>query len=93
LAYAGGGEAQVSALMMDTSTKGLGEMLTPSDLEPVSGIEPLTCRLQEARPPALCALAAQMARVIALTAPTALRLSGTTFHETFHAVSGRCSIS
>jgi hypothetical protein len=25
---------------------------TPSDLEPVSGIEPLACRLQEARPPA-----------------------------------------
>jgi len=37
-------------------------VLTPSDLEPVSGIEPLTCRLQEARPDAPGALPAQMAR-------------------------------
>jgi len=51
----------------------------------VSGIEPLTCRLQEVRPPAPSALAAPMARVIALMTPVALRLSGGTFHEPFHA--------
>ena len=53
--------------------------------EPVSGFEPLTCRLQEVRPHAPRALAAPMARVIALTAPTALGLFGGTFHEPFHA--------
>jgi hypothetical protein len=53
--------------------------------EPVSEIEPLTCRLQEVRPRAPCALAAPMAHVIALTALAALRLSRAPFHETFHA--------
>jgi hypothetical protein len=56
--------------------------------EPVSGIEPLTCRLQEVRPQAPSALAAPMARVIALTTPTALGLSDGTFHEPFHAFGG-----
>ena len=59
--------------------------LPPLTWEPVSGIEPLTCRLQEVGPQAPCALAAPMAHVIALTALTALGLSGTSFHETFHA--------
>jgi hypothetical protein len=67
---------------------------TPNDLtnfgrlaarEPVSGIEPLTCRLQESRPRALYALAAPMTHVIALTALTALGLSRAPFHEPFHA--------
>jgi hypothetical protein len=56
--------------------------------EPVSGIEPLTCRLQEVRPPAPSALAALMARVIALMTPAALGLSGRTFHAPFHAEEG-----
>jgi hypothetical protein len=51
----------------------------------VSGIEPLTCRLQEVRPRAPWALAAPMAHVIALTALAALGLSRASFHETFHA--------
>ena len=41
--------------------------------------------LQEVRPRAPCALAAPMAQVIALTALTALGLSGPPFHEPFHA--------
>jgi len=53
--------------------------------EPVSGFEPLTCRLQEVRPHAPHALAAPMARAIALTALAALGLSRAPFHETFHA--------
>jgi hypothetical protein len=53
--------------------------------EPVSGFEPLTCRLQEVRPPAPNAPAAPIALVIALTALAALELSGTPFHEPFHA--------
>jgi hypothetical protein len=56
--------------------------------EPVSGIEPLTCRLQEVRPRAPGALAASMVRVIALMAPVALGLSSRTFHEPFHADEG-----
>jgi hypothetical protein len=53
--------------------------------EPVSGFEPLACRLQEVRPRAPYVLAAPIAQVIALTALAALRLSDTTFHEPFHA--------
>jgi hypothetical protein len=41
--------------------------------EPVSGIEPLTCRLQEGWPHAARALAALMARLTALMALAALR--------------------
>jgi len=57
--------------------------------EPVSGIEPLTCRLQEVWLRAAHALAAQMAREIARTALVALGLSGASFHEPFHADGGR----
>jgi hypothetical protein len=46
----------------------------------VSGFEPLTCRLQEVRLRAPCALAAPMARDIAPTALTALGLSGDPVH-------------
>jgi hypothetical protein len=53
--------------------------------EPVSGIEPLTCRLQEVRPCAPYALAARMAHVIALEALATLGLTGASFHEPFHA--------
>jgi hypothetical protein len=53
--------------------------------EPVSGIEPLTCRLQEARSRAAHALAAPIARIMALTALAALGLSEDPFHEPFHA--------
>jgi hypothetical protein len=49
----------------------------------------VTCRLQEVRPRAPIALAARMARVIALTAPTALGLFGASFHEPFHADGGQ----
>jgi len=45
----------------------------------------VTCRLQEVRPRAPWALAARIARVIALTARTALGLFGASFHEPFHA--------
>ena len=54
-------------------------------MEPVSGIEPLTCRLQEARPDAVSALPARMVRVIARIALVALEFSDATFHEPFHA--------
>src|SRR5208282_1387414 len=54
--------------------------------EPVSGIEPLTCRLQEVRRGAPCALAATMARASALIALVALGLSDASSHEPFHAV-------
>jgi len=47
-----------------------------------------TSRLQEVRPPAPNALAAAMARTIALTALAALGFSGRTFHEPFHANDG-----
>jgi len=47
----------------------------------VSGFEPLASRLQEVRPYALRALAARMARVIALTVPAALGLSSAPFYE------------
>ena len=57
----------------------------PSFLEPVSGFEPLVCRLQEVRPRAPHAIAAPMVRVIALTALAALGSSGAPFHEPFHA--------
>jgi hypothetical protein len=61
--------------------------------EPVSRFEPPTCRLQEVRPPAPRALAARMARVIALTAPPALGLSGASFREPFHADGGQRSMA
>ena len=48
------------------------------------GSESMTCRLQEVRPHALCALAAPMARIIALAALAALGLSCAPFHEPFH---------
>jgi hypothetical protein len=64
---------------------GADEDQLTSELEPVSGFEPLTCRLQEVRPPAPCALAALTAHIIALTALAALGLSRAPFHETFHA--------
>lgn len=66
--------------------------LPPLTWEPVSGIEPLTCRLQEIRPRAPCALAARMARVIALTAPTALGLFCASSHEPSHADGGQESV-
>ena len=49
--------------------------------------DPLTCRLQEVRPGAPRALAAQIARVIALLTLAGLGLPGTPFHEPFHATS------
>ena len=48
-------------------------VLTPSELEPVSGFEPLTCRLQEVCSQAAHALAAPMAQSIALMAPSSSR--------------------
>ena len=70
----------------DRSTWPVSERAIPSlTWEPVSGFEPLTCRLQEVRPRAPSTLAAAMARVIALMALAALGLSGATFHEPFHA--------
>ena len=57
--------------------------------EPVSGFEPLTCRLQEVCSQAAHALAAPMAQSIALMAPTALGLFGASSHESFHADGGQ----
>jgi hypothetical protein len=52
--------------------------------EPVSGFEPPTVRLQEIRPPTRWALAAQIARIIAVTALTPLGLSDAPVHEPVH---------
>jgi hypothetical protein len=57
------------------------------------GSESMTCRLQEIRPRAPCALAARMARVIALTAPTAPGLFCASSHEPSHADGGRESVA
>jgi hypothetical protein len=71
---------------MDGLTTGAGtqRILTCLTWEPVSGIEPLTCRLQEVRPHAPSALPALMARVIALMALAGLELSGAPVHEPVH---------
>ena len=53
--------------------------------EPPIGIEPMTYALREARARAAHALAALIARKIALTAPAALELSGDPVHEPVHA--------
>ena len=47
-------------------------MLSPSDLEPVSGFEPLACRCKKYGLVQPCPLAAQMTRITALTALSAL---------------------
>ena len=60
-------------------------------VEPVSGFEPLACRLQEVRPHAPYALAAPMTHVIALTALAALGLSRASSHEPSHA-DGRTTV-
>ena len=57
--------------------------------EPVSGFEPLACRLQEVCSQATHALAAPMAQGIALTAPAALGLCNASSHEPFHANGGQ----
>jgi hypothetical protein len=51
----------------------------------VSGIEPLTCRLQEARFVVIYTLTAPMAQVIALMALNELGLSGGSSHDSSHA--------
>jgi len=53
--------------------------------EPVSGFEPLTCRLQEVRPSAPRALPAPIAQPGARMALPALGSSGWPFHDAFHA--------
>jgi hypothetical protein len=53
--------------------------------EPVSGFEPLTCRLQEARFVAMYTLTALMAQVIALMALVELGFSGGSSHDSSHA--------
>ena len=62
-------------------------------VEPVSGYEPLTCRLQEVRSQAAHALAAPMAQEIALTALAALGLFCGSSHEPFHADGGQKSMA
>ena len=59
----------------------------PGNVEPVSGFEPLTCRLQEVRPSAPCALPAQIAQLGARMALLTLDFSGGPFHDAFHAAS------
>jgi hypothetical protein len=53
--------------------------------EPVSGFEPLACRLQEARFVTICTLAALMAQVIALMALVELEFPGSSSHDSSHA--------
>jgi len=67
-----------------TMAGGLVGCLTLLSWEPVSGFEPLTCRLQEVRPYATCTLAALMAQVIALMALVGLELPGAPVHEPVH---------
>jgi len=77
----------------DRSTRAsAGRAITVVIWEPVSGFEPLACRLQEVRPRAPCVLAAQMPRVIALTALAALGLFCASSHEPFHAHGGQGSM-
>ena len=58
--------------------------LPPLTWEPVSGFEPLTCRLQEVRFIPICALTALISRGIALVAPTELGLSDGSSHDSSH---------
>ena len=53
--------------------------------EPVSGFEPLACRLQEVRFVAICALTALIPHVIALMALAELGFSGGSSHDSSHA--------
>jgi len=53
--------------------------------EPVSGIEPLTCRLQEACSRALEPLPAPMPHESATDAPKTKGFPGDPFHDPFHA--------
>jgi hypothetical protein len=62
-------------------------------LEPVSGFEPLTCRLQEVRFVAICALTALMPHVIALMALAELGFSGGSSHDSSHAAKQQLSRS
>jgi len=59
----------------------------------VSGLEPLTCRLQDVCSQAAHALAAPMAPAIALTAPAALGLFCASSHESFQAGGGQKSMA
>ena len=61
--------------------------------EPVSGFEPLTCRLQEVRFVAICALTALMPHVIALMALAELGFSGGSSHDSSHAAKQQLSRS
>ena len=65
-------------------------------MEPPIGIEPMTYALRVTRSLPMDALAALIARVIALMALDALGLSGDPFHEPFHArglcVTPSCSL-
>ena len=61
--------------------------------EPVSGIEPLTCRLQEVRFVAICALTALIPHVIALMALAELGFSGGSSHDSSHAAKQQLSRS
>jgi hypothetical protein len=56
-----------------------------SELEPVSGFEPLACRLQAARFVTICTLTALMAQVIALMALVELEFPGSSSHDSSHA--------
>ena len=59
----------------------------------MSGIEPLTCRLQEVCSQAAHALAAPMTQAIALKALAALGLFCASSHEPFHANGGQASMA
>jgi hypothetical protein len=56
--------------------------------EPVSGFEPLTCRLQVGRSPAMSALPAPMSKACALEGPDCPECSECSFHDSFHSEAG-----
>ena len=58
-------------------------------IEPVSGFEPLTCRLQEACSRALCPLPAPMPHESATAAPITRGFPDGPFHDPFHAAPRR----
>ena len=60
------------------------QALTPSDLEPVSGFEPLTCRLQEARPGARGARPARIPQSRVPDDPDRTVCTDNSVHEPVH---------
>jgi len=75
------------------TNRGAPKACTGLNWEPVSGFEPLTCRLQEVRFVAICALTALMPHVIALMALAELGFSGGSSHDSSYAAKQQLSRS